>query len=269
MIQISKKKAGLWFSKYWLRLCFAALITLVLVQKDLNLQINLSGASLSNLLEAPIEKGKQVYETAISNPSNTSIPPKNQKEHSKKSSSNTYGSSLIANDYANMTYHDSPSTNQKTSRSKTEKVRRQNNYVKRFAAVAKAEMKKFGIPASITLAQGLIESDAGFSRLARSNNNHFGMKCFSRRCKKGHCSNFTDDSHKDFFRKYGTAWESYRAHSKMLHEKRYRPLHKLGKQDYKAWAKGLKKAGYATDKRYAEKLIHIIEELRLYEYDRS
>ena len=268
MIQISKKKAGLWFSKYWLKLCFAALITLVLVHKDLNLQLNLSGASLSSLLENPIENDQTVEIIPVKQ-SNTSKSSKNQKTRSQKTSSHTYGSSLLANDYANMTYHDSPSTNQKTSRSKKEKLIRQNNYVKRFAAVAKAEMKKFGIPASITLAQGLIESDAGFSRLAKSNNNHFGMKCFSRKCKKGHCSNFTDDSHKDFFRKYETAWESYRAHSRMLNQKRYRPLHKLGKYDYKAWAKGLKKAGYATDKRYAEKLIHIIEELRLYEYDRS
>jgi len=269
MIQISTKKAGRWFSKYWLRLCFATLITLVLVHKDLNLQINLSGASLSSLLEKPIEKSQLIYETITVDQSNTPTPSKNQKTHSQKPSTHTYGSSLMANDYANMTYHDSPSKNQKASRLKAAKLIRQNNYVKRFAAVAKAEMKKFGIPASITLAQGLIESDAGFSRLAKANNNHFGMKCFSKKCSKGHCSNFTDDSHKDFFRKYETAWESYRAHSRMLNGKRYRPLHQLEKHDYKAWAKGLKKAGYSTDKRYAEKLIHIIEELRLYEYDRN
>ena len=63
-------------------------------------------------------------------------------------------------------------------------------------------MDKFGIPASITLAQGLLESNNGESRLTTKNNNHFGIKCFSRKCKKGHCSNFSDDSHKDFFRKY-------------------------------------------------------------------
>ena len=128
-------------------------------------------------------------------------------------------------------------------------------------------MNKYGIPASITLAQGLLESNVGESRLSTRNNNHFGMKCFSKSCGKGHCSNFTDDSHKDFFRKYGSAWESYRAHSKMLGGKRYRSLKKLGKKDYKNWAKGLKKAGYATDKRYAEKLINLIETLELYQYD--
>ncbi|HFC00195.1 MAG TPA: mannosyl-glycoprotein endo-beta-N-acetylglucosamidase, partial [Phaeodactylibacter sp.] len=93
------------------------------------------------------------------------------------------------------------------------------------------------------------------------------IKCFSRRCKKGHCSNFTDDSHKDFFRKYKSSWESYRAHSKLLVGKRYRHLKKLGRKNYIGWAKGLKKAGYATDRRYAEKLINIIDELKLYQFD--
>jgi len=92
------------------------------------------------------------------------------------------------------------------------------------------------------------------------------MKCFSRTCKKGHCKNFTDDSQKDFSRAYGTAWESYRAHSRMLQGKRYLGLKEHGK-DYKAWAHGLKKAGYATDKRYAQKLIFIIESLDLDQYD--
>jgi len=140
------------------------------------------------------------------------------------------------------------------------------NYVRRYAKVARAEMDKYGIPASITLAQGLLESDAGGSKLSRKNKNHFGMKCFSRKCKKGHCSNFTDDSHKDFFRIYKSAWQSYRAHSKLLMGKRYRHLRKYGK-DYKKWAFGLRKAGYATDKKYAQKLISIIETLHLDEFD--
>jgi len=129
-------------------------------------------------------------------------------------------------------------------------------------------MSKFGVPASIILAQGLLESDAGDSRLSTNNNNHFGIKCFSRTCRKGHCSNFTDDSHKDFFRKYQNAWESYRAHSQLLRAPRYTHLYKLGKSDYKSWAMGLKRAGYATDKYYGEKLINLIEDLELQEYDR-
>ena len=140
-------------------------------------------------------------------------------------------------------------------------------YVKRYSEIAITEMKKYGIPASITLAQGLLESDAGGSRLSRKNNNHFGIKCFSKKCGKGHCSNFTDDTHKDFFRKYDNVWQSYRAHSIFLQGKRYASLKKLGTKDYKGWARGLRKAGYATDKRYADKLIKIIEVMKLDKYD--
>lgn len=135
------------------------------------------------------------------------------------------------------------------------------DYIKRFAPVAIAEMHKFGIPASITIAQGLLETRAGTSSLATKNNNHFGIKCFSRNCGKGHCSNFTDDTHKDFFRKFKSAWESYRAHSKLLRSGRYASI----EGDYRAWARGLKKAGYATAQNYDESLIRLI---RLYGLDR-
>lgn len=144
----------------------------------------------------------------------------------------------------------------------------QRTYVQRFAQVAQKEMTAFGIPASITLAQGLLETNAGESPLATRHNNHFGLKCFSRSCEKGHCANFSDDSHKDFFRKFTTAWESYRAHSLLLaNNERYRQLFKLPVTDYRSWARGLKKAGYATDDAYAGKLIRLIEGLQLYEYD--
>ena len=142
-----------------------------------------------------------------------------------------------------------------------------SSYLERFGPVAVQEMNKYGVPASVTLAQGLLESDAGSSRLANQNNNHFGVKCFSKKCKPGHCANYTDDSHKDFFRKYGSVWESYRDHSLFLQKSRYKHLLSLGTKDYKGWAEGLRKAGYATDKRYANKLIKIIENLKLYKYD--
>lgn len=141
------------------------------------------------------------------------------------------------------------------------------DYIARFHETARTEMLKFGVPASISLAQGLVESRAGDSKLARNNNNHFGIKCFSRHCGKGHCTNFTDDSHKDFFRKFKSAWESWRAHSIMISNGRYAPLKKYGR-DYRQWAYGLKSLGYATDKTYAEKLIGIIERYGLDAYDR-
>lgn len=150
----------------------------------------------------------------------------------------------------------------------SEKRQRQQAYVKRFAKVAQAEMRRYGIPASIKLAQGLLESDAGKSPIARKNNNHFGIKCFSRNCRKGHCRNFEDDSHKDFFRAYPSAWESFRAHSLFLREsERYQPLFALPKNDYHAWATGLSEAGYATDPDYAEKVVRLIEELGLQRFD--
>lgn len=141
-------------------------------------------------------------------------------------------------------------------------------YIKRFVATAQAEQKQFGIPASITLAQGLLESNAGQSVLAREANNHFGIKCFSTSCRKGHCMNRTDDSHKDFFRVYHSAWGSYRDHSKFLKgASRYKKCFKCGPTNYVCWAKGLKKAGYATARGYDEKLIGIIERYKLYRYD--
>lgn len=132
-------------------------------------------------------------------------------------------------------------------------------YINRFRNVAIEEEKKYGIPASITLGQGLLESNAGKSSLAQRDKNHFGIKCFARDCKKGHCSNHGDDTHKDFFRTYKTDWESFRAHSLFLQRSRYQHLKKIPRSDYKKWSHGLQKAGYATDKKYSEKLITVIE----------
>lgn len=142
-------------------------------------------------------------------------------------------------------------------------------YIDKYAPVAVAESRKFGIPASITLAQGLLESDAGQSRLARQTNNHFGIKCFSRKCRTGHCHNFTDDTHKDFFVKYGSAWGSFRAHSEFLkNADRYSKLFKLASDDAAGWARGLSKAGYATDEKYAQKLVALINAFDLTRFDR-
>ncbi len=141
-----------------------------------------------------------------------------------------------------------------------------DKYIGRFTNVAVAEMDKFGVPASILMAQGIIESRCGQSTLATRVNNHFGIKCFSKKCQKGHCTNFEDDHHKDFFRMYASAWESWRDHTRLLSEGRYKKLHKLGK-DYAAWARGLKEAGYATDSDYDDKLIGIIQRYELHKLD--
>jgi flagellum-specific peptidoglycan hydrolase FlgJ len=138
------------------------------------------------------------------------------------------------------------------------------DYVRRFVAIAKTEKQKFGIPVSITLAQGLLESDAGDSRLTRAANNHFGVKTFNKRVP--HVV-MKDDSPTDKFKKYDTAWESYRDHSLLLMRDHYKGLQYLSKTDYVNWAKGLQKAGYATDPQYASKLIKIIENLQLFKLD--
>lgn len=140
-------------------------------------------------------------------------------------------------------------------------------YVAQYLDIAKDEMREYGIPASITLAQGLLESDAGESTLARQSNNHFGIKCRTR-CLGCTCRNYSDDDIYDMFRVFGSPKESFREHSLLLTGQRYSRLHQLPRTDYKGWARGLKAAGYATDPRYAEKLIQIIEALSLHQYDK-
>jgi len=141
------------------------------------------------------------------------------------------------------------------------------DYVDEYARVARLEMREYGIPASITLAQGLLESNAGGSRLALESNNHFGIKCKSK-CRGCTCRNYSDDDVYDMFRVFSKPLDSFREHSLLLNMSRYRFLHDLDQKDYRGWAHGLKKAGYATDPNYPEKLIQIIEELELYKYDR-
>lgn len=140
-------------------------------------------------------------------------------------------------------------------------------YIRKFSGIAREEMLKYGVPASISLAQGLIESRAGTSLLARQNNNHFGMKCFLKNCPKGHCTNYSDDSHKDFFLNFKDPKLSWRAHSILISTGRYARLKKYGR-DYKRWAIGLKSVGYATDGTYAQKLINTIERYQLYQFDK-
>lgn len=137
-------------------------------------------------------------------------------------------------------------------------------YIEKYKGLAKNEEAIYGIPAAITLAQGILESNSGSSFLARNANNHFGMKCFSKRCKKDHCINRTDDSHKDFFLKFKSVEDSYRSHSKLLKRKqRYAKLFQLPPNDYKGWADGLQEAGYATSRVYAKKLKKIIKQYEL------
>ena len=141
-------------------------------------------------------------------------------------------------------------------------------YIQKFAPYAVEEMEKYKIPASITLAQGLLETGGGQSRLAQQGNNHFGIKC--KEDWTGKTMKHTDDAPNECFRVYDDPRESYEDHSKFLaYRKFYVNLFKLDMMDYKAWSHGLKKAGYATNPRYAYILIDKIEKNRLYEYDKT
>ncbi|MDW5287599.1 glucosaminidase domain-containing protein [Formosa sp. PL04] len=138
-------------------------------------------------------------------------------------------------------------------------------YIQVYSGVAVEEMQFYKIPASITLAQGILESGSGKGRLAVEANNHFGIKCHE---WTGASIHHDDDEDQECFRKYKDAKYSYRDHSLFLTErKRYSGLFELDIDDYKGWAKGLRAAGYATDKKYPEKLIAIIERYELYTYD--
>ena len=129
------------------------------------------------------------------------------------------------------------------------------------------QMKRHKIPASITIAQGLLESNAGASMLASVHNNHFGIKCH--KSWQGNRAYQDDDEKGECFRSYDSPLDSYTDHSYFLQQPRYKPLFQLAIDDYKGWAKGLQKCGYATDKGYANKLIALVELYSLYELDRE
>lgn len=141
-------------------------------------------------------------------------------------------------------------------------------YIDKYSGIAVSEMQKSNIPASITLAQGILESGAGQSALARNSNNHFGIKCGS--SWTGRSVKHDDDARDECFRAYSHPKESYEDHSRFLtNGARYAFLFKLKITDYRGWANGLKKAGYATDPSYANRLITIIEDYELYKYDQK
>ncbi|RSK39110.1 glucosaminidase domain-containing protein [Mangrovimonas spongiae] len=155
--------------------------------------------------------------------------------------------------------------NNNTNGSRTTYASPTEAYIANFSSIAQEEMKLYGIPASITLAQGILESGSGKGRLSVEANNHFGIKCHEWTGAKIY---HDDDRRQECFRKYNHSKYSFRDHSLFLTErKRYRGLFDLKQDDYKGWAKGLKAAGYATDRKYPDKLISLIERYRLYEFD--
>lgn len=144
---------------------------------------------------------------------------------------------------------------------------RYQQYIDQYKDIAIEQMLHWKVPASITLAQGLLESGAGQSELTRKGNNHFGIKCHGWEGPKIY---HDDDARNECFRAYTSAYDSFEDHSQFLAgSQRYRSLFSLKTTDYKGWAKGLKAAGYATNPKYAQTLIDIIQLYRLYEYDKA
>ena len=274
-IQVGKNQFSALWAKNWFKIGLIVIIGFMLSQKNLNLNIGLNDSQQS--------AQNQTITTQEEAPKSTPTPKSTKEIKGNKltkddisifdftyyliSEASTNRDDNRVNDFSNIGLVINPGFVKKhkiNPKIVAEKQKIVTDYIRRHERIAKAEEKKFGVPASITLAQGLLESDAGGSRLARNNNNHFGIKCFSKTCAKGHCVNYTDDTHKDFFRNYESAWGSFRGHSLLLQKSRYKSLYQLKKTDYKGWSHGLRKAGYATDKRYGDKLIKIIEALDLH-----
>lgn len=255
------------FYQNWHKLAFMMILIVVGSVKDISIDFNLQ--SLGHYL---VEE--EVSDSPIQSEPSKIVPAKlwswwKKKDTAAKDLEIEQENENLANTYSNLTYTKGKFKTVDNVEAKRIKRKKQEAYIKKYFLIAQEEMKKHGVPASITLAQGLLESNVGESKLALENNNHFGIKCFSRTCMKGHCSNYTDDSHKDFFRIYNTARESFASHTQLLQGPRYSKLFQLKSNDYKGWALGLKKAGYATDKSYGEKLINLIEDLKLHRYDKK
>ena len=165
------------------------------------------------------------------------------------------------------TVHIEDTTTEKKEEEKPKKVYAdvKEEYIDTYKNIAMDEMRRYKIPASITLAQGILESGAGYGELTGKANNHFGIKCHD---WTGERVYHDDDRSQECFRKYDKASQSFRDHSLFLkNRKRYAKLFTYKINDYKSWAYGLRAAGYATDKKYPVKLITIIEKYQLYEYD--
>ncbi|MEM6318648.1 MAG: glucosaminidase domain-containing protein [Bacteroidota bacterium] len=265
----------------WFEMLMIPMIAYLFISKDVSISFQMGPDSTTYAVENNFSKANQAN---LAVPVSQSVNNKKQVERGfnlgdwldsrkpaapqKKKSSTKLKKVPRAQHFSNLTFIMSPTYAERKGIPASvvqEKKDKCNNYVKKYLKAALNEQKEYNILASITLAQGLLESNAGDSRLARESLNHFGIKC-RRKCRGCTCRNYHDDDIYDMFRVFKNPTESYREHSILLNNSRYKKLQQYG-NDYKKWAHGLKKAGYATDKRYAEKLIMIIEALNLDRYD--
>lgn len=252
--------------KHWFNIFLLFVGLHIFISKDISFQFNVhSKEGKPNEKISLLKDEVQLTNTSIIN----GMPSSYEKKGIPKKKKKTISKEKKAAAFGNLTFILSPNYAKRKGIDPDvvkEKINHCKDYIERYAKVAINEREKYGIPASITLAQGLLESNVGDSRLSVESNNHFGIKC-KRKCKGCTCRNYVDDDVYDMFRVFNTVWESYREHSILLNGQRYKHLLKLDHLDFKAWAHGLKRAGYATDKKYAQKLIKIIETMKLYRYD--
>jgi flagellum-specific peptidoglycan hydrolase FlgJ len=195
----------------------------------------------------PIKSTKTYQKPIIKSVDTKTNPAKDIAEEKPKATENKSSEVLVATSKVKVT---------------TEDVKK---YISTYSEIAKNEMRTNNVPASITMAQAILESGTGFGTLAMNANNHFGIKCHTG--WTGETVKHDDDALQECFRKYTTVKQSFEDHSIFLKRKRYENLFKLDKGDYEGWAKGLKAAGYATDPQYPQKLIGLIERYELYQLD--
>ncbi len=274
-------------NRHWYKVIMLLIVAYVFTQKNISFSVNTQDAGSASSDIAIPPQGSPAS-ASIGSPKSLANSPKLMQATAETDEASVVGGLLelgsaakssskaksapVGNTMSNLAPVLNPNYIKKHNISKevvAEKLQTCDDYVNKFSAAAVREMHVYGIPASVTLAQGLLESNAGESLLATKANNHFGIKCFSKTCKRGHCMNASDDTHKDFFRMYPNAGDCYHAHSEFLQADRYKWLKKYPKSDYKNWAKGLKKSGYATAPHYAEALITIVETLDLQKYDKK
>ncbi len=246
----------------WLNGILLGLALYIVFFKNISITFNLSGASSGSTAPAVYEAASYAKPAALRAPVSTdhaSILPNPIAKWDERS----------ADDFPNLTFVLRPGyAAQLRIRPEIPEAKMGicQRYIQTYKGIAIAEMEQYGVPASITLAQALLESDAGSSELAIASNNHFGIKCKAK-CLGCTCRNYADDDQYDMFRVFESPEEGFREHSILLQGERYLHLQNLNITDYRSWAQGIKAAGYATDPAYADKLIRIIEALGLSVYD--
>lgn len=275
LILFFKRMFVTFLRKNWLNILLGIAVVFLFSQKNIQLQLSWEA---STFFESPkgvaindkrLNSDKKPLEQAFSLGSLSFNSKSSNDEISKITESALPSASKVRpGDYWSIVFRDRSSGEYSFDQTLVEQYESYcHQYIKRFAPVAVAEMHKFGIPASIKLAQALLASNAGKSPLTQRFQNHFGIQCFAKQCQAGHCASHADLGHKSFYRQHESAWMSYRAHSELLGNDRYQSLKNFGTKDYEAWALGLEEAGYSTDSNYAQHLIAIIEYFALDRFD--